>query len=138
MIRQLLLVATLLAPAALIASTPVPQQTGQSAQDWPFGPYQVVANWPKPLPDKLHSHDGWTWGSMGSVYAETPDSHGLPRSRTNILPAPSNRLSSPELFTPSHKDSRRYACTATGTAPNAPPGCGSWAEFLPYWISSFG
>src|SRR5687768_11538593 len=45
----------------------------QSAQDWPFGPYQVVENWPKPLPDKLHSHDSWTWGSMGSVYAETPD-----------------------------------------------------------------
>ena len=22
-----------------------------SYQDWPFGPYQVVENWPKPLPD---------------------------------------------------------------------------------------
>ena len=45
----------------------------QSVQDWPWGPYQVVDNWPKPLPDMRHSHDGWTWGSMGSVYAETPD-----------------------------------------------------------------
>jgi DNA-binding beta-propeller fold protein YncE len=45
----------------------------QSAQDWPFGPYQVVENWPRPLPDTRHSHDGWTWGSMGSVFAETPD-----------------------------------------------------------------
>jgi hypothetical protein len=45
----------------------------QSAQDWPFGPYQVVEDWPRPLPDDRHSHDGWTWGSMGGVYAESPD-----------------------------------------------------------------
>ena len=44
-----------------------------SYQDWPTGPYQVVENWPKPLPDTRHSHDGWTWGSFGGVYAETPD-----------------------------------------------------------------
>ena len=47
--------------------------TRQSHQDWPTGPYQVVENWPKPLPDTRHSHSGWTWGSFGSVYAETPD-----------------------------------------------------------------
>ncbi len=44
-----------------------------SYQDWPTGPYKVVDNWPKPLPDTRHSHDGWTWGSFGSVYAESPD-----------------------------------------------------------------
>ena len=44
-----------------------------SYQDWPTGPYKVVENWPKPLPDTRHSHAGWTWGSFGSVYAETPD-----------------------------------------------------------------
>ncbi len=44
-----------------------------SHQDWPTGHYQVVEDWPKPLPDDRHSHDGWTWGSMGGVYAETPD-----------------------------------------------------------------
>src|SRR5690606_6619662 len=44
-----------------------------STQDWPYGPYRIVENWPRPLPDTRHSHDGWTWGSMGSVYAETPD-----------------------------------------------------------------
>jgi len=38
-----------------------------------FGPYQVVPQWPKPLPDTRHSHEGWTWGSMGGVFAETPD-----------------------------------------------------------------
>jgi sugar lactone lactonase YvrE len=44
-----------------------------SYQDWPTGPYRVVENWPKPLPDTRHSHAGWTWGSFGGVYAESPD-----------------------------------------------------------------
>jgi hypothetical protein len=44
-----------------------------SHQDWPTGPYRVVENWPKPLPDTRHSHAGWTWGSFGGVYAESPD-----------------------------------------------------------------
>jgi hypothetical protein len=44
-----------------------------SYQDWPTGPYKVVEGWPKPLPDTRHSHDGWTWGSFGGVYAESPD-----------------------------------------------------------------
>ena len=34
-----------------------------------FGPYEVVANWPQPIPGM----DGWTWGSTGGVFAETPD-----------------------------------------------------------------
>ena len=67
---------------ALLAScAPAGDQTGQPAgdgerwsyHDWPTGPYRVVEDWPKPLPDDRHSHDGWTWGSFGGVYAETPD-----------------------------------------------------------------
>ena len=40
-----------------------------------FGPYELVENWPMPLPDEADgiSHDGWTWGSVGAVYAESPD-----------------------------------------------------------------
>jgi hypothetical protein len=40
-----------------------------------FGPYEVVENWPQPLPDGPDgvTHAGWTWGSVGSVYAESPD-----------------------------------------------------------------
>src|SRR4026207_394939 len=48
-------------------------KTRWSHQDWPTGHYKVVENWPKPLPDTRHSHDGWTWGSFGGVYAENPD-----------------------------------------------------------------
>ena len=74
--NSLLLVVVLLVPSMLIAFVQQPPASNadrRSAQDWPFGPYQIVANWPKPLPDTRHSHNGWTWGSMGSVFAETPD-----------------------------------------------------------------
>jgi DNA-binding beta-propeller fold protein YncE len=36
-----------------------------------FGPYELVPDWPKPLPGP--ENDGWTWGSTGGVYAESPD-----------------------------------------------------------------
>ena len=40
-----------------------------------FGPYELVANWPQPLPDEADGikHEGWTWGSVGAIFAETPD-----------------------------------------------------------------
>jgi hypothetical protein len=40
-----------------------------------FGPYEVVHPFPQPLPDGPDgvTHDGWTWGSVGGVYAETVD-----------------------------------------------------------------
>src|SRR5919108_3939383 len=60
--------------AALAAQAPAARPDGRwSIHDWPTGHYRVVENWPKPLPDTRHSHDGWTWGSFGGVYAETPD-----------------------------------------------------------------
>jgi hypothetical protein len=69
-------------PASTTPATPaIPASTAANAaraerwsfHDWPTGPYRVVENWPKPLPDTRHSHDGWTWGSFGGVYAESPD-----------------------------------------------------------------
>ena len=47
------------------------ERGGQEA----FGPYEVVENWPRGLPDGPDgvTHAEWTWGSMGSVFAETPD-----------------------------------------------------------------
>jgi hypothetical protein len=38
-----------------------------------MGGYEVVRDWPKPLPDTDLSHDGWTWGSGCGVWAESPD-----------------------------------------------------------------
>src|SRR6187549_477453 len=39
------------------------------------GPYELVSDWHKTLADAADGlkHDGWTWGSVGAVYAETPD-----------------------------------------------------------------
>ena len=54
------------------AKTAPPQEIGGQDE---FGPYEVVANWPQPLPDGPDGikHEGWTWGSTGAVWAETPD-----------------------------------------------------------------
>jgi hypothetical protein len=40
-----------------------------------FGPYEPVPDWPKPPTDGSDGvkHEGWTWGSVGGIYAETPD-----------------------------------------------------------------
>ncbi len=53
---------TLLAPVAFM------QEKGGQEE---FGPYEVVPNWPKPLPGP--ENEKWTWGSTGGVFAETPD-----------------------------------------------------------------
>src|SRR6476646_5859761 len=48
---------------------------GEKGGQEEFGPYELVENWPQPLQDGPDGvkHDGWTWGSVGAVYAETPD-----------------------------------------------------------------
>src|SRR5688572_27704539 len=73
---RLTMIGILVCSAAMLSLAPGGQNapaTRQSVQDWPTGPYRVVENWPKPLPDTRHSHAGWTWGSFGGVYAENPD-----------------------------------------------------------------
>src|SRR5688572_4912134 len=54
------------------AASATPAERGGQEE---FGPYEVVANWPQPLPDGPDGvkHEGWTWGSTGAVYAESPD-----------------------------------------------------------------
>ncbi len=62
--------AVLLSPLVFTQQTPV-ERGGQEE----FGPYELVPDWPKPLPDGPDGvkHAGWTWGSNGAVYAESPD-----------------------------------------------------------------
>jgi hypothetical protein len=38
-----------------------------------YGHYERPNPWPNGLPDDMHSHDGWTWGSQAAVFAESPD-----------------------------------------------------------------
>ena len=36
------------------------------------GPYEVVADWPKPL-SQLPGHEQWTWSAVQSIFAESPN-----------------------------------------------------------------
>jgi hypothetical protein len=58
--------------SAAAASAPPQERGGQEE----FGPYEVVATWPQPpadIGDGITHATGWTWGSNGAIYAETPD-----------------------------------------------------------------
>jgi hypothetical protein len=64
-------VLTIVAALVLLAPSAFMQERGGQEE---FGPYEPVPNWPQPLPDADGvSHEGYTWGSVGGVYAETPD-----------------------------------------------------------------
>ena len=39
----------------------------------PFGPYDPVQNWPRPLAESLPNHEGWTWSQATDVFPESPD-----------------------------------------------------------------
>src|SRR5258708_2616704 len=54
-----------------------------------FGPYELVENWPQPLEDSPDGvkHEGWTWGSVGAVFAETPDRIWIAQRGELPLPA---------------------------------------------------
>ena len=69
--RKRLWFCPLFASALLAVSASAQERGGQEL----FGHYEPVLDWPKPLPDGPDGvkHDGWTWGSVGSVYAESPD-----------------------------------------------------------------
>jgi sugar lactone lactonase YvrE len=48
------------------------------------GPYEVAIGWPQPL-----GHPGWTWGSQGGVFAESPNRiYILQRGELPELPIP--------------------------------------------------
>jgi hypothetical protein len=71
---------------ASAAGSAIQERGGQEE----FGPYEVVSNWPQPLPDGPDGlqHAGWTWGSTGAVYAETPDRIWI--AMRGELPLPAN------------------------------------------------
>ena len=63
-------------PPDTASAVPAPAGvSGEKGGQEEYGPYELVANWPQPLPDGPDGvkHEGWTWGSVGAVYAETPD-----------------------------------------------------------------
>ncbi len=60
---------------AATSASPAQSQSQERGGQEEFGPYEPVANWPKGLPDGPDGvkHAGWTWGSVGGLFAETPD-----------------------------------------------------------------
>ncbi len=84
--HRLTLLGVALVSTAVAACSPAPQETAPAATAAPavafekggqeeFGQYDVVANWPLPLEDAADGvkHEGWTWGSFGGAFAESPD-----------------------------------------------------------------
>ena len=61
-----------IALVGLLSPTALMQERGGQEE---FGPYETVDNWPQGLPDGPDGlkHEGWTWGSVGGLYAESPD-----------------------------------------------------------------
>ena len=87
---------------AAIALTPAAIDQDKGGQE-EFGHYDVVPNWPQPLPDGPDGvkHDGWTWGSVGAVYAETPDRIWIAQRGELPLPEKAKPWTPYALLTPS-------------------------------------
>lgn len=87
---------------AAIALTPAAIDQDKGGQE-EFGHYEVVPNWPQPLPDGPDglTHDGWTWGSVGAVYAETPDRIWIAQRGELPLPEKAKPWTPYALLTPS-------------------------------------
>ena len=86
--------------AAAPAASAAPQAVGGQDE---FGPYEVVENWPQPLPDGPDgvTHDGWTWGSNGAIWAESPDRVWIAQRGELPLPQGAKPWTPYSLLTPS-------------------------------------
>jgi len=89
------------------------------------GPYEVVADWPKPL-SQLPGHEKWTWGAVDGIFAENPNrififQHGeLPLlNRPVNTPAPEF---GPSLSFPVNGEPFRNAGQGAVSSPPGPEG----------------
>jgi len=82
-----------------------------------FGPYELVENWPQPLTDGPDGvkHEGWTWGSVGAVFAETPDRIWIAQRGELPLPPDAKPWTSYGMLTPPR--------TSTGNDDGLDPTC---------------
>jgi hypothetical protein len=107
-----------LAPAGRAGLADPPLQA-QSSVESPvksvaMGDYEVVENWPKPLPDTDLSHDGWTWGSGSGVWAESPDKVWVSQRGEIELPPGATPWICPCLLTPRRTNTGRRPYSGRG------------------------
>src|SRR5258708_20364064 len=90
-----------------------PAVPGQKGGEDISGPYEPVADWPKPL-TSLPGHENWTWGAVEGIYAESPDRVFI--AQRGELPAVKRPVNTP---IPASGPSR-WCPTATRPCPNQP------------------
>ena len=102
---------TPVAPVAPAAPEPPATDPGetQTVQSVAMGDYEVVLDWPKPLPDDDLSHDGWTWGSGAGALAESPDKVWVAQRGEIQLPPGAEPWICPCLLEPRRTNTGRRA-----------------------------
>lgn len=95
----------------------VPDERG--GQD-PYGPYDPVADWPKPL-SQLPGQENWTWGVVNAVFAESPNRVFMAqRGELPLLKRPTETpvpQFGPSLSYPVHQLPFRNAAGVAGSPP---------------------
>ena len=81
----------------------------QTLQSVDMGDYEVVLDWPRPLPDDDLSHDGWTWGSGAGVLVESPDKVWVAQRGEIELPPGAEPWICPCLLEPRRTNTGRRA-----------------------------
>ena len=79
-----------------------------------MGDYEVVENWPRPLPNNDLSHDGWTWGSGAGVWAESPDKVWVSQRGEIRLPPGATPWICPCLLNPRRTNTGRRPYSGKG------------------------
>ena len=85
-----------------------------AVQKVPMGDYEVVENWPRPLPDGDLKHDGWTWGSGAGVLAESPDRVWVAQRGEIQLPPGATPWICPCLLNPRRTNTGRRPYSGNG------------------------
>jgi hypothetical protein len=84
---------------------------GKGRVDWKVdtGDYEVVENWPQPLSDGPDGvkHAGFTWGSGGGVYAESPNRIWIAQRGERPLPPGAKPWTIGTMLVPPRRDSGR-------------------------------
>jgi hypothetical protein len=105
-----------------VATAAAPAVAAEKGGQEEFGPYELVDNWPQPLPDGPDGvkHEGWTWGSVGAVYAETPDRIWIAQRGELPLPKDAKPWTPYSMLSPSRGNSTGNTDGLSATCESTP------------------